>query len=149
MNKEYLKKFYEENKDTLMDDEIEINDFEDFENYIIDTITSNIQYDFDLDIDIEKLFKKDNTPSIDIEINNNGIMKVEQTDSDKARGGVALMTIDEKGNVARRDLIDEGDFVMLMNYYMYVKDNDIKDDFINLEGKNDRKDIENNYGMDM
>lgn len=147
MNKEYLKSFFEENKDTLMDDEIEINDFGDFEYYIIDTITSNIQYDFDLDIDIEKLFKKDNTPSIDIEINNNGIMKVEQTDSDKARGGVALMTIDEKGNVARRDLINEGDFVMLMNYYMYVKDYDIKDDFINVDGKNDRKDFES--GMDM
>ena len=36
---------------------------------------------------------------------------------------------------------------MLMNYYIYVKDYDIKDDFINVEGKNDRKDFES--GIDM
>jgi len=36
-------------------------------------------------------------------------------------------------------LIDEGDFVMLLNYYYYIKDYDIKDDFINREGVNDRE----------
>ena len=148
MNKEYLKKFFKENKDILTNGST-LSDLEDFESFIIDTITSNMQYEFNLDIDIDELFKNDNTPSIDIGINNNGIMKVEQTESDKMRGGVGLITIDENKNIARRDLISEGDFVMLMNYYIYVKDNDIKDDFINLEGKNDRKDFENNCGMDM
>ena len=85
--------------------------------------------------------------SIEVEINNEERLRVSQTETDKARGGIALETIDHKGQVYRRDLIDEGDFVMLMNYYIYVKDNDIKDDFINVEGKNDRKEFEN--GIDM
>lgn len=85
--------------------------------------------------------------SIEVEINNEGKFRLSQTEADKARGGIALETIDHKGEVYRRDLINEGDFVMLMNYYIYVKDYDIKDDFINVEGKNDRKDFES--GMDM
>ena len=32
--------------------------------------------------------------------------------------------------------ISAGDFVMLINYYKYVKDNDIQNDFINYHGKN-------------
>lgn len=80
--------------------------------------------------------------NIEVEINNGGKFKLSQSEADKARCGVLLETIDHKGEVYRRDLISEGDFVMLMNYYMYVKDNDIKDDFINVEGKNDRKDFE-------
>ena len=148
MNKEYLKRFYEENIEKFNDREVEINSYEEFEDYLIANITSNLQYDFNLDIDIDKLFQKDN-PSIDIGINNNGIMRVEQTESDKMRGGVGLVIIDEKENIARRDLIDEGDFVMLMNYYVHVKDNDIKDDFINIDGKNDREDFEPNNEPDM
>lgn len=85
--------------------------------------------------------------SIEVEINNEGKFRLSQTEADKARGGIALETIDHKGEVYRRDLINEGDFVMLMNYYIYVKDYDIKDDFINVEGKNDRKDFES--GIDM
>ena len=85
--------------------------------------------------------------NIEVEINNEGKFRLSQTEADKARGGIALETIDHKGEVYRRDLINEGDFVMLMNYYIYVKDYDIKDDFINVEGKNDRKDFES--GIDM
>ena len=80
--------------------------------------------------------------NIEVEINNGGKFKLSQSEADKAHCGILLETIDYKGEVYRRDLISEGDFVMLMNYYMYVKDNDIKDDFINIEGKNDRKDFE-------
>lgn len=32
--------------------------------------------------------------------------------------------------------IPAGDFVMLLNYYRYVKDNNIQNDFINPDGKN-------------
>ena len=32
--------------------------------------------------------------------------------------------------------ISAGDFVMLINWYKYIKDNDIKNDFINPHGKN-------------
>lgn len=55
MNKEYLEEFYEENKDSLLDSDQDINGFMDFVEYIKSTITSNIQYDFNLDIDINKL----------------------------------------------------------------------------------------------
>lgn len=82
--------------------------------------------------------------SIEVEINNGGKLRIKQTESDKARCGVALESIDSNGEVARRDLIDEGDFVMLMNYYRYIKDNDIKDDFINRNGINEKDD----YSLD-
>lgn len=32
--------------------------------------------------------------------------------------------------------ISAGDFVMLLNFYKYVKDNNIQNDFINCYGKN-------------
>ena len=85
--------------------------------------------------------------NIEVEINNEGKFRLSQTEADKARCGIALETIDHKGQVYRRDLISEGDFVMLMNYYIYIKDYDIKDDFINVEGKNDRKDFESDMYM--
>lgn len=139
MNKEYLKKFYEENIDEFIDREVEVNSLEEFEDYLITNITSNLQYDFNLDIDIDKLFN--NTPSINIGVNNNRTLRLEQTESDIARGGIALLGINEYGDVDRRDLIEEGDFVMLMNYYHFVKDHDIKDDFINRDGINKLSDF--------
>lgn len=83
-----------------------------------------------------------NRNTIEIDINNGGKLKVYQSDTDKIRGGVSLEDIDSNGNVGRRDLIDEGDFVMLMNYYRYIKDYDIKDEFININGKNNLERIE-------
>lgn len=32
-------------------------------------------------------------------------------------------------------IVSAGDFVMLLNYYKYIKDNDIQNDFINYHGK--------------
>ena len=64
MNKEYLEEFYEENKNVLKDSEQEINGFMDFVEYIKDTITSNIQYDFNLDIDVNKLLEIDEIENI-------------------------------------------------------------------------------------
>lgn len=58
MNKVYLKDFYEKNKETLLESEQEINSLEDLIDYIHSTISSNIQYDFDLDIDIKQLFEE-------------------------------------------------------------------------------------------
>lgn len=34
------------------------------------------------------------------------------------------------------EFIPAGDMVMLINYYRYIKDNDIQNDFINPNGKN-------------
>lgn len=63
MNKEYLEEIYETNKEKLLDSEQEINSFVEFVDYIKDTISSNIQYDFNFVVDIEKLLnleEKDN-----------------------------------------------------------------------------------------
>ena len=64
MNKEYLEEFYEENKNVLKDSEQEINGFMDFVEYIKATIKSNIQYDFNMDIDINKLLDIDEMENI-------------------------------------------------------------------------------------
>lgn len=84
---------------------------------------------------------------IEVKINNNGTLRVRQTETDKIRNGIALEHIDDKGDVYRRDLINEGDFVMLMNYYCYVVDNDYKDDFINPNGLNENREKDDNYGV--
>lgn len=55
MNKEYLEEFYENNKADILDNEQEISSLIEFVDYIKDTISSNIQYDFNLNIDIDKL----------------------------------------------------------------------------------------------
>lgn len=85
---------------------------------------------------------------IEIGINNNGTLRLSQTEADKARCGIAVENVDDKGKVYRRDLISEGDFVMLINYYQYVVDNDIKDDFINPNGLNERDNVDKEvYGI--
>lgn len=145
MNKEYINELFKRKKEKFKDSEIEIISSKDLENYILDTITSNFLYDFNIDIDLNKLFEK----NIDIEVNNNRIMRITQTESDKVRNGIGLKTLDEKGNVDRNDLISEGDFVMLMNYYSFVKDNDIYDEFININGINKKEDFDINKEMEM
>ena len=82
---------------------------------------------------------------IEVEINNNGILRLSQTEVDKLRKRIALEHIDNKGEVYRRDLISEGDFVMLMNYYCYEKDNDYKDDFINPNVLNENRENDTGY----
>lgn len=57
MNKEYLKQFYENNKEVLLDSEQEINSFEDLVDYICTTISSNVQYDFGVNINTNKLLE--------------------------------------------------------------------------------------------
>lgn len=64
MNKEYLEEFYEENKNDLKESEQEISGFMDFVEYIKATIKSNIQYDFKLDIDVNKLLEIDEMENI-------------------------------------------------------------------------------------
>ena len=60
MNKEYLQKFYKENKETILESEQDITSLDDFIDYIFVTLSSNIQYDFNLDIDKKQLFKEEN-----------------------------------------------------------------------------------------
>lgn len=143
MNKDYIKDFYKKNRNVLNKSYIGIKSEKDLEHYIESTITSNIQWDFNLDIDYKKLMDK----KIKVEINNGGIMTLEQSEADKIRCGVSLESVNQKGETYRRYLIDEGDFVMLMNYYCYIKDHDIKDDFINRDGTVDRNEYESSYNL--
>lgn len=78
--------------------------------------------------------KKD-VNAIEIEINNRGYLRVIQNSINKSDQTITLECVDANGEVERRDTIDEGDFVMLMNYYRYTIDKNIKDDFINRDGK--------------
>ena len=64
--------------------------------------------------------------------NNQGFLNVEQitTDADvKVRTGTNNI-------VEHIEEISAGDFVMLINWYKYIKGNDIQNDFINPYGKN-------------
>lgn len=67
-------------------------------------------------------------------------MRIVQNESDKNREGIGIETLDENGNLEERELIDEGDFVMLINYYRYIREYDIKNDFINRNGINNEED---------
>ena len=62
-------------------------------------------------------------------VNNGGTLTLVQVDDD---GPVTLSS----SNDPEVRHISAGDMVMLMNWYRYVKDNDIQDDFINPGGKN-------------
>lgn len=60
-------------------------------------------------------------------VNNNGVLKVSQNCPDFK---VEVTT------PSNNYIVSAGDFVMLLNYYKYIKDNDIQNDFINYHGKN-------------
>lgn len=57
MNKDYLKEFYVANKQKFEDYELDINSIDDLVDYLCATIKSNLQYDFGMDIDTDKLFE--------------------------------------------------------------------------------------------
>lgn len=57
MNKYYLTEFYNANKQKFEDYELDINSIDDLVDYLCATIKSNLQYDFDIDIDTDKLFE--------------------------------------------------------------------------------------------
>lgn len=58
MNKEYIKEIFEENKENLIDSEYEINSPEDLESFLESYIISNLQYDFHIYPDANKLFNR-------------------------------------------------------------------------------------------
>lgn len=58
MNIDYLKKFYEDNKKVFDDWNLNIKSVEDLKEFIEDTIVSNFQFDFNLDIDTKELFNE-------------------------------------------------------------------------------------------
>lgn len=69
-------------------------------------------------------------------VNNNGTMCLSQ---DKTDGAMTVHTFHNFNDFSetKNDMyIPNSDMVMLINFYLYVKDNDIQNDFINLDGKN-------------
>jgi len=58
MNKEYIKELFEEHKEKFIDSEYEMERPEDLENLIEEIVISNLQYDFHIYPDANKLFNK-------------------------------------------------------------------------------------------
>lgn len=65
---------------------------------------------------------------ISFDVNNGGKLDVFQKKHD---GSINVSTGENNGYN-----ISAGDFVMLLNFYKYVKGNDIQNDFINYNAKN-------------
>lgn len=57
MNYEYLEKLFKEHKKTF-NEYIDMESPEDLKQLLIDYMVSNLQFDFDIDLDIVELFKK-------------------------------------------------------------------------------------------
>lgn len=69
-------------------------------------------------------------------VNNNGTMEITQ---DKPDGKVIVHTLhgsNDHSDITDSIEIPNGDMVMLINLYQYIKRNDIQNDFINPYGKN-------------
>lgn len=62
-------------------------------------------------------------------VNNGSILELIQNEHD------GLVTI-SGSNHSGSEIIPAGDMVMLINFYCYVKNHDIQNDFINPDGKN-------------
>ena len=75
MNKEYIEKIYEENKDKLLYSGLNIVSANDLEDILKDTIISNFMFDFDYEINANKLF--DN--ALKLSVNNGRFIKITQT----------------------------------------------------------------------
>lgn len=57
MRLEYLKELFENNKTKF--EELDIHSAYDLKDYLINCITSNMLYDFNISLEIEKLFKSE------------------------------------------------------------------------------------------
>lgn len=69
-------------------------------------------------------------------VNNNGTMEISQSEPD---GKAVIHTFHDYNDFSDKtnDIeISNGDMVMLINLYRYIKENDIQNDFINPYGKN-------------
>ena len=68
-------------------------------------------------------------------VNNNGALRLSQNEID---GAVTVHTFHGSNDFSetKNDItISNGDMVMLINFYRYVKSHDIQNDFINPNGK--------------
>lgn len=65
------------------------------------------------------------------DVNNGGTLELIQRGHD----GTVLIA-GTNSSLSKTEFISNGDMVMLINFYRYIKDNDIQNDFINPNGKN-------------
>lgn len=73
------------------------------------------------------------TNTLSFKVNNDGLLNLVQNELD---GTVHVNRYDKEEGYINRCHISNGDMVMLVNMYMYIKENDIQNDFINPNGKN-------------
>lgn len=71
--------------------------------------------------------------TLTFKINNNGLLNVMQNEINTK---VVVKNIDENRHYKQIAEILPEDFVMLINFYRHIKENDIQNDFINPFGKN-------------
>jgi len=64
---------------------------------------------------------------IELNVNNGGTLFIDQTSAD----GDTILSRYDGERMTYEYTIPAGDMVMLLNFYRYVKDNDIQNDFIN------------------
>lgn len=74
--------------------------------------------------------------TLSFKVNNNGIMNMIQQTID---GKVIVKRLEKDKSYKTITTIPAGDMVMLVNLYKYIKENDIQNDFINPNGKNEGK----------
>lgn len=78
--------------------------------------------------------KRDFIQKLTYSTNNGGQLALVQRGHD---GTVLIMNSNRQNQKERKsDYISAGDMVMLINYYCYIVDNDIQNDFINPNGVN-------------
>jgi len=71
-------------------------------------------------------------------VNNNGTMEVKQERTDSSVTIHTYHSINDFHSTKNDYAISAGDMVMLLNYYRYIKNNNIQCDFINPKGTNNR-----------
>ena len=58
MNKEYIKELFEEKKEVFIHSELDIETPKDLEDYMESIIISNMQFDFNISPNVDKLFNR-------------------------------------------------------------------------------------------
>lgn len=71
--------------------------------------------------------------TISLKVNNKELLNIMQNE---IGGDVKVKILNPKNHYKDFCNISAGDMVMLMNFYKYIKDSDIQNDFINPNGKN-------------
>lgn len=71
---------------------------------------------------------------IEIEVNNGRVMTISQGEQ---YGDIQVETGEKGASLVDAHFeISAGDMVMLINYYRFIKDNDLQCDFVNYNGRN-------------